>query len=246
MSQKQSKKSRGHSSGEKQDGASAERRAPARTGELNVAGAPDTYEALRDAAAKTSILDRVNTVFNDVLENRRGNGRAPNAAHELIELPNATVDDLAIRRARRVRPRQMTVPEGALIDGTISTVAETAIDGRVHGDVQVENNLSLGANALVSGNVRAVRCRVEGLVEGKVECNEDLALGETGRLNAGVMAGKDLFVAGEIRGNVLCGGLVHIAARGRITGDIRARKIVIEDGAVFNGRCVMRNRRETT
>ncbi|MFP4172968.1 MAG: polymer-forming cytoskeletal protein [Candidatus Hydrogenedentota bacterium] len=203
---------------------------------LPEAGA-DTYEALAEATNKSSLLDRVNTAFHEALQNRRAGNRRPPS--EIAPGERVTADDLAIRRARYVTPRKMTIPEGVIVDGSLSSPAETEIDGRVQGDVLVEASLSLGANALISGKIQAANCEVKGLVEGKVECSGDLVLGQGGRLKADVLAGKSFTAAGQVDGEVLCGGLLHVCSTAQITGDIRAKQIVIEEGAQVNGRCSM-------
>ena len=134
----------------------------------------------------------------------------------------------------------MIVPEGVIIGGPMTSGAETEIGGRVDGDVTVDGRLFIGSTALISGNVRAVSCRVEGLVEGKVECSQELELGSTGRLNADVVSGKRVTLAGQVYGNVSTGGMLRLVSTGRIEGNIHARQLVIEEGAVFNGVCVMR------
>jgi len=87
--------------------------------------------------------------------------------------------------------------------------------------------LYLGASALVSGNVRATSCRVDGLVEGRMECTEELELGTSGRLNADTMAGKRIILAGQVFGNVSTWGVLRLVSSGKLTGDIRARRLVI-------------------
>jgi len=197
----------------------------------------DTYEALAKATNKPSLLDRFNTAFHEVLQNRRAGNRRP--ASEIPPGEHVTADDLAIRRAHHVTPRKMTIPEGVIVEGSLSSSAETEIDGRIQGDVLVEARLSLGANALISGKIQAAKCEVKGLVEGKVECSGDLVLGQGGRLKADVLAGNSFTAAGRIDGDVLCGGLLHVCSTAQITGDIRAKQIVIEEGAQVNGRCSM-------
>jgi cytoskeletal protein CcmA (bactofilin family) len=134
----------------------------------------------------------------------------------------------------------MTVPEGVIIDGSMTSGSETEIAGRIDGNVTVDGVLMLRPSALVSGNVRATVCQVEGHVEGTLECSQDLSLGVNGRLNADCQAGKRVVIAGQVFGDVTCSGLLRLEASAQVTGNIRARKIVIEEGATFNGACTMR------
>lgn len=208
--------------------------------EAPVEDAPDTYEALEKAGKRDSILGRWLHSIDDKLATNRGPARVRSAADEAGENPNVTADDLAIRRAKNVKPQRMIVPEGVIIEGNMSSGSETEISGRIEGDVTVDGHLHLGASALVTGNVRASSCMIEGLVEGKVECSEDLELGRTGRLNADAMAGKTIHLGGQVFGSVSTAGVVRLRSTARLTGNIRTRRIVIDDGAIFNGSCTMR------
>jgi len=196
----------------------------------------DSFDELTRAGHKGSIVER----FHDLLVSSRG-GERPLEPDADVDLgPKTTADDLAIRRAKSVSPQRMVVPEGVIIDGSMTSGSETEISGRVDGDVTVEGRLHLGATALISGNVRATSCRVEGLVEGRMECSQDLELGQTGRLNADTLAGKHMSVAGRILGNVSSGGVLRLAATSQVKGNIRAKRLVVEEGATFNGACTMR------
>jgi cytoskeletal protein CcmA (bactofilin family) len=204
----------------------------------------DTYEALNHATEKQSFFSRFgfkSGSINDALQNSRGHNRRPEPLPDMgIEEPPTTADDLALRRARNVRSQKMIVPEGVIINGSLSSGTETEISGRVDGDVNVEGMLFLGPSALISGNVRAATCRVEGLVEGKVECTSDLELTSTGRLNADALAAKRITVAGQVLGNVMTGGILKLEKTAKVTGDIRARRFVMDEGAILNGSCAMR------
>lgn len=201
----------------------------------------DPYGELQ-RARRGSFFERMNQAFQDALQTSRGPSKMRSPVREMEESPApTTVDDLAIRRARSVKLQKMTVPESVIIDGSLTSGAETEIAGRIDGNVTVEGRLTLEASALVSGNVKAAACKVDGLVEGKVECTQEVELGETGRLNADVVAGKRVSISGQVCGNVFCGGLVRLASTSKVTGDVRAQSLVIEEGAIFNGNCSMRS-----
>lgn len=200
---------------------------------------PDTFEELNESSRK-GILSKFNTAFQGALQTSRGGERMRDAVVESGEEPHVTADDLAIRRAKNVSTKRMIVPEGVIIQGSMSSGSETEISGRIEGDVSVDGRLLLGASALITGNVRASHCRVEGLVDGRMECSQDLTLGKTGRINGDVMAGKAVHLAGQVFGNASTPGTLHLTETGKLTGDVRARSINIEEGGVFNGNCAMR------
>ena len=201
---------------------------------------PDTYEALDEAGRSGGLLGRMNQAFQEALHTSRGPGRTRDAVVEAGEGPGVTADDLAIRRARNVKLQRMVVPEGVIIEGNMTSGSETEIAGKIEGNVTVDGRLYLAPSALVSGNVRATSCRVDGLVEGKVECAQDLELGKTGRLSADAMAGREVALAGQVFGDVSTGGITRLLASAKINGNIRTRRVVIEEGALFNGSCTMR------
>jgi cytoskeletal protein CcmA (bactofilin family) len=132
------------------------------------------------------------------------------------------------------------IPEGVIISGSLTSSSDTEVSGKIEGDVVVEGRLLLGTSALISGNVKATVCRVDGMVDGKVECTQDLDIGESGRLTADAIAANKIVLAGQVTGHVSTGGTLRLLPTARIAGDIRARSIVIEEGAFFNGKCIMR------
>ncbi|GMW00210.1 MAG: hypothetical protein AMXMBFR84_13480 [Candidatus Hydrogenedentota bacterium] len=202
----------------------------------------DTYEALAEAGRRGEggLFSRMGAAFQDAIQSSRGTGRTRSPAEEGGNDPEVTADDLAIRRARTIKLQRMVVPEGVIIQGNLMSGSETEIAGKIEGDVTVDGRLYLGASALVTGNVRAGSCKIEGLVEGKVECSQELELGRTARLNAEAMAGKQVVIGGKIFGDVTTGGTLRLVAGASLQGNIRARRIVIEEGALFNGTCAMR------
>ena len=191
-------------------------------------------------AAKKGLLGRFSSRFDDALQNSRGaDAFQKRPIPETIPM-KAPSEDISIRRPRTTNPMKMVIPEGVIIEGSVTGGAETEIAGRIEGDITVDGRLLLNSTALVSGNVRAKSCRVEGLVEGRMECAEEVELGKTGRLNADVMAGKRVSVAGQVYGNVTTPGLVQLASTSKIAGDVRARSVMMEEGAMLNGKCSMR------
>ena len=198
------------------------------------------FDDLDKAGKRGSFFGRFSSKLDDALQTSRGPERARDAVLESANRPEISADDLAIRRARTTSPQRMVIPEGVIIEGNLTGGTDTEINGRIEGDITVEGRLYLGASALITGNVRAGSCSVEGLVEGKVECSDDLELGRSGRLNADVLAGKRINLAGQVYGNVTTPGVLRLAATSKVAGDLRARNLIMEEGASLNGKCAMR------
>lgn len=76
---------------------------------------------------------------------------------------------------------------------------------------------------------------VEGKVEGKVELpNNELTIGANGNVEADVHA-KTVLVTGRVAGNVSAVERVEIQATGIVDGDVRAPRLIVQEGAIVNG-----------
>ena len=106
--------------------------------------------------------------------------------------------------------------------GTCIIGAKTTIKGEIIGDEDV----------LVEGNV-----------EGQIRVTRDLRVAPGGVVKATVEA-QSLIVSGEIVGDCQATARVEIQATGRLTGNIRAPKIVIAEGAMFRGNSDMSGRKD--
>jgi cytoskeletal protein CcmA (bactofilin family) len=75
---------------------------------------------------------------------------------------------------------------------------------------------------------------VEGLVEGTIRITGPLRIGPGGTVKATVAA-QSVVVAGEMVGDCQATDRVEVEAAGRLTGNIRAPRVVIIEGATFRG-----------
>ncbi len=80
--------------------------------------------------------------------------------------------------------------------------------------------------------------RVEGKVEGSVVSKGILVVGEGGEVDGDILVGQ-IFVSGTVRGTIHATEKVQLCASGRLFADLETPSLAIEDGAVFEGRCVM-------
>jgi cytoskeletal protein CcmA (bactofilin family) len=65
-------------------------------------------------------------------------------------------------------------------------------------------------------------------------------LGETGKV-LGNMIGTNAHIAGRVEGNVKVKGQLHLTPTAYIGGDIEVGNLVVDEGAVFTGKCLMGN-----
>jgi cytoskeletal protein CcmA (bactofilin family) len=79
---------------------------------------------------------------------------------------------------------------------------------------------------------------VEGTVEGQVRISRELRVAAGGRVLASVHAAS-VVVSGELVGNCTATQRIELQATGKLTGDIRAPRIAIAEGATFKGKSEM-------
>jgi len=78
--------------------------------------------------------------------------------------------------------------------------------------------------------------RIDGTVIGDIEIDGLLNVSDTGRVDGNISAGSAR-VAGRIFGNVHCRNAIHLASTSDVTGDVLTATLIVDEGAVFTGRC---------
>jgi cytoskeletal protein CcmA (bactofilin family) len=87
---------------------------------------------------------------------------------------------------------------------------------------------------------------IEGCVEGSIELKEhNLWIGPHGKVSAKINA-KSVIVAGEVVGDIHAGEIVEIKMSGSVRGNISCPRILVVDGAKFQGWINTERRAEPT
>jgi cytoskeletal protein CcmA (bactofilin family) len=76
--------------------------------------------------------------------------------------------------------------------------------------------------------------RVEGTVLGAVRAGKAVVVGKDG-LVEGDISTQDAVISGTVRGTLIAESRLELQATCRIEGDIRARRMQLEEGALLNG-----------
>src|SRR5262245_2522494 len=99
--------------------------------------------------------------------------------------------------------------------------------------------VSLGSDAEVTGRLSfASATRIERTPTGQVRPPALLVIGPQAVVHATVRA-ANLVVLGEVRGEVLGASRVEVCAGGRLFADVETERLVIQEGATFEGRSRM-------
>jgi len=97
----------------------------------------------------------------------------------------------------------------------------------------------LGSKAVFKGllDFKNTLC-IDGEFEGKLTTDNKLIVAEAGVVLADIDAGI-VICKGRIRGNIIASQKVEIHSTGKILGDVLSPALMIELGAVFNGKSYM-------
>jgi cytoskeletal protein CcmA (bactofilin family) len=80
--------------------------------------------------------------------------------------------------------------------------------------------------------------RVEGEFKGTIETPENLIIGKTGVVHANVKV-KNAIIGGQLFGNITAEAKIELQSGSHIEGDIRTKRLVVDEGVFFEGNCSM-------
>jgi cytoskeletal protein CcmA (bactofilin family) len=101
-----------------------------------------------------------------------------------------------------------------------SSSAEMNIIGRgtvINGEIHTESNM-----------------RVDGKIKGKLFCKHTLTVGEAGVIDGEVEAVNGI-ISGRIKGKLTILDKLVLHSKSSLIGDLKAKKLIIDEGAVFDG-----------
>ncbi len=101
----------------------------------------------------------------------------------------------------------------------------------------------IGSGTTVEGKIRTQgNIRVDGKMVGELHAAENVAVGLTGEIE-GNINGRNVTIGGKIRGNIIAVDKLVFEGKAVVRGDIRAARLVIDEGAVFDGKISMSDAR---
>ena len=100
---------------------------------------------------------------------------------------------------------------------------------------------ALAAGTFVKGDIKAEEdFRIDGKIEGNIECSGKVIVGPQAEIKGNIQC-QNTDLMGTITGNIMIYEVASLKSSVRFTGEIIAKYIEIEPGAVFNGTCKMLN-----
>ena len=95
----------------------------------------------------------------------------------------------------------------------------------------------IGADASVKGPIKLNEgIIIYGKVIGNIETNGPVRVAQNAIVE-GNIRGQDVRVGGTVKGNIKSNGQVYLGKNCKLQGNVFYRKLLIEDGAHFEGKC---------
>ena len=103
----------------------------------------------------------------------------------------------------------------------------------------IHNNFSV--NTTIVGNINAASdIRIDGSLQGNIECAGKVIIGEQSRIQGNIIA-ANAEINRKVNGNLSIQDVLTLKATSNIEGDIATQVLIIEPKAVFNGSCKMQD-----
>ncbi|HHL71102.1 MAG TPA: polymer-forming cytoskeletal protein [Bacteroidetes bacterium] len=80
--------------------------------------------------------------------------------------------------------------------------------------------------------------RIDGRVKGKISTTDSLIVGKEGEIDGEVTV-KNAIIGGKVKGKIHASGKIVLEAKSYFYGELKTAKLVIDEGAMFEGVCSM-------
>jgi len=127
------------------------------------------------------------------------------------------------------------------IPATLKDVEQsaTATHAPAHAEPRSEALAPIGRGSKVSGKLHFEgTVRIEGTVEGELSAGDLLQIGDRAVVNA-QPSGTVIVIRGRVTGDVSARKRVELRAPGKLYGNVTTPSLVIDDGVTFEGYCSM-------
>ncbi len=93
----------------------------------------------------------------------------------------------------------------------------------------------IGPDATLEGRLTVRNSvRIDGSMKGELISTETVTIGKDGGVEGDITA-ADVVIGGKVTGRIICQGKVILEESALLTGDLRTVRLVVEEGAIFNG-----------
>lgn len=105
-------------------------------------------------------------------------------------------------------------------------------------EVEGAMNTIIGKGTRLEGSLEVAQSlRIDGAFKGQIKASDTLIVGTTGELTDVTIQVKNAIIGGNVKGNIIASSKVTLESSSRLEGDLTAKLLVIEEGALFTGNC---------
>jgi cytoskeletal protein CcmA (bactofilin family) len=199
-----------------------------------------------EASQDDEVLDELNVATLDY-EEEEGENMDDNVDMELLEALNSEeeteknteakeMDAPKLRAASTANDDEVTViTKGTTINGSISCDCSLEINGTITGDVECLGKLSITGKIVGNSSAAEVYVNTERL-DGSITSEGSVKIG-LGTVVVGDIVATSGVIAGAVKGEIDINGPIVIDSTAIIKGNIKAKSVQINNGAVIEGFC---------
>ena len=94
----------------------------------------------------------------------------------------------------------------------------------------------IAADVEITGTIKSTgSVRIDGKLDGELNCTGDTIVGKTATVKGNLNINSAV-IEGTINGNVTAKDRIEMKSSARMTGDIKSKRLSVEDGVTFIGR----------
>ncbi|MEO0280156.1 MAG: polymer-forming cytoskeletal protein [candidate division WOR-3 bacterium] len=103
----------------------------------------------------------------------------------------------------------------------------------------------IGETTYLKGEIKARGgIRIDGEFEGNIETKDILIIGLSGKVRVQEAKAKNVKIGGIFSGKLTVEGKAHLEKSARFDGELYCKGLIVEDGVIFNGKCLMDEKME--
>jgi hypothetical protein len=150
-------------------------------------------------------------------------------------MEEASIDNTPVEEVEDDAQEVTVITKGTTINGGIKSDTSLVVKGTIEGDVECEGKLTITGK--VAGNTIASEIYVNTpRLEGDINSRGIVKI-DVGTVVIGSISCTSVLVAGAVKGNIEVNGPVIVDSTAVVQGDIKAKSIQINSGAVIDGHC---------
>lgn len=205
------------------------------TEENEIAVAAEPEEVIEESveAPVEEVVDEPEEIEESVEDYEEEDVMNEEVMEEAME--GASIDNTPVEEVEDDAQEVTVITKGTTINGGIKSDTSLVVKGTIEGDVECEGKLTITGK--VAGNTIASEIYVNTpRLEGDINSRGIVKI-DVGTVVIGSISCTSVLVAGAVKGNIEVNGPVIVDSTAVVKGDIKAKSIQINSGAVVDGHC---------